>query len=281
MAHALVFSQFTPVTVEADGASIYDFLGVQTAVKVRKSWAGHAIAAGRTVTPRLPPANEHYFDWVLLLESVVRAEGVFRMAEFGAGWGTWITRGAAAARQRPSIQKVELLAVEADKTHYGWMLDHVAANRLAPAEPILLHGAVTSAPGTVKFPVVDDPSENYGASIRAVQASTPFVVVDAYVIADLLDRFSGPLDFLHIDMQGAEYDTIPDAIDLLARKVKRIMIGTHFSNDLHDSLADCFSRAGWIQRMNYQRASTVDSDIGPIKLGDGLIGVDNPHAGNL
>ncbi|WP_164919516.1 FkbM family methyltransferase [Hansschlegelia zhihuaiae] len=281
MAHARIFSDFTPVSVRADGASIYDFLGVGTAAKFRKGWDAHCVAAGREVTPRLPPPNEHYFDWVLLLESVVRAKGAFRMGELGAGWGAWIVRGAAAARQRPSIGKVELFAVEADKTHYEWMLHHMEANGLDPAEHHLLHGAVAASSGTVKFPVVADPAENYGASTRAVTAGTPFVVVEAYTIADILDRCSGPLDFLHIDMQGAEYETIPKSIDLLSGKVKRIMIGTHISDELHNALAESFAQAGWTERMNFQRASTADSELGPIKLGDGLIAVDNPRAEDL
>lgn len=276
MQHAGVFSRFSQVKSRCDGESVYDFLGVATDARFRKGWLAHVLEPGREFTAGLPPLNEHYFDWILTLESVARAKGAYRMAEFGAGWGTWAVRAAAAAGQRPEVHKVSLLAVEADRTHYRWMRQHFARNGLNPNGHDLLHGAVAAMRGEIRFPVVAEPDQDYGASIRGVSQHVPFVIVAGYMIEDLLDRFDGPIDFVHSDMQGAEYETIPPAMDILDDKVKSIMIGTHVSSAHHTQLAELFRAAGWRERMNYMRGSTSETEFGTVQFGDGLIAFTNP-----
>jgi FkbM family methyltransferase len=277
MMQAAIFEKFARVPVVTDGESIYDFLGVATAAHFRKGWSAHVRAAGKELLPVYPTLNEHYFDWILTLTSVDRADGIYRMAELGAGWGAWSVRAATAARQNKNISAVELLAIEADATHYGWMLEHFRKNGINPEQHHVLHGALAAAAGRVKFPVIDDPSDDYGASMKRVYGNVPYVEVNAYSIADLLDRFSGPLDFMHVDVQGAEYDTLPGAMGILRDKVKSIMVGTHFSAEHHAGLAAEFVRAGWVQVMNYPRGSKCETEFGAVTFGDGLISFSNPR----
>ena len=105
IAHDVVFDRFARCEVTADGEHIYDFLGVSTAVRFKKSWVKFAPPAGSKLTPNYPVVNEHYLDWVALLECVLRADDVFRIVELGAGWGTWSSSGLAACRQMPHIKK--------------------------------------------------------------------------------------------------------------------------------------------------------------------------------
>ena len=277
MNHHPVFAAFQPVPSVGTGRHVFDFIGSMTRVSYRKGWEAHAVAAGRTLTPPLPPPNEHYFDWVATLESVNAARGSFRMAELGAGWAPWLVRAARACRQRPGIETVELVAVEADETHHGWVLSHMAENGLQVGDRIqALRGAMAAQSGTIRFPRIDNPDENYGASTRAVTSKTDFVEVPAYSIADVLDRFSGPLDFMHVDIQGAEYDVLPPALDLLGRRVRAMMVGTHLSDDSHDRLAAQLTAAGWVQQLNFPRNRTSPTSVGDIAFGDGFLYFRNP-----
>jgi len=273
---AEVFQVFSPVTSKTTGSHVYDFLGTATRVAFKQGWSAHASAPGRLQTPGLPPKNEHYLDWVALLQSVVRARGSFRMAELGAGWGPWLVRGAFAARQHPEISSVELLGVEADSTHFAWMRQHFADNGLDPDAYILLNAAAAGKAGTVSFPVIENPDVDYGSSIASAARAARTTTVPSYTIPDLLSRFSGPVDFVHIDIQGAEYEALPPAMDAMTRQVRSLMIGTHTSDAHHDGLVATLKAAGWREVMNYTRNRTHDTPWGEIKIGDGFLLFNNP-----
>jgi FkbM family methyltransferase len=275
--HHPIFATYDRVPSVASGQHVYDFLGVRTDVAYKKGWAQHAPRAGAQVTPGYPPLNEHYFDWIATLQSVRRASGTLRMAELGAGWAPWLVRAAAAARQCPTIGRLELLALEADETHHRWVQAHFAENGVAVVPGVhLLRGALAAQAGTIRFPRLANPDEDYGASTRGVRAGSEFVEVPAYSMADVLARFSGPVDFVHVDVQGAEYDALPPAMDLLARQVRAIMVGTHIAGERHVALARSFAEAGWIEVMNYPRNETVATEFGEVTFGDGFLYYRNP-----
>ncbi len=276
MNHDPVFTHFRPSDVVADGVSVYDFLGVKTDTRFKKAWAQFAPPAGKAVQTRLPPVNEHYPDWVLTLESVLRARGIYRVAELGAGWGTWSSIAAAAARTRPQISGVEVVAMEADPTHHKWLQQHFVANGLKTDSVHLVHGAISKERGQVRFPVVENPDEDYGASLRQVNEGSEFILVNSFILEDVVSKFTGAINFMHIDIQGAEYDVIPDNMDLLKRSVKSIMIGTHLSLQHHEGMRDRFLDHGWCERMNYPRMASCDTPYGKIQFGDGVLGFENP-----
>ncbi|MEN0653293.1 MULTISPECIES: FkbM family methyltransferase [Hyphobacterium] len=276
MKHAAVFDHFSPKQVVASGYSIYDFLGVTTDSRFKKGWSKFAPPRGSKYTPPLPSLNEHYFDWILTLESVARAAGAYRMIELGAGWGTWSVIGATAARQSARIDAIEIVAIEADHTHYDWMRRHFASNDLTGETMHLIHGAVAPKAGTVRFPILEDPSEDYGASMKQVHSGRPFIDVPAYTLASLMDRMSGTVDFVHVDIQGAEYDIIPPIMDLLRKRVKSMMIGTHTSLEKHHEMSELFRRNGWRETMNYPRGELCVTPYGNVQFGDGLVAVENP-----
>jgi FkbM family methyltransferase len=274
---AKVFDLFQPVPSVASGIHIYDYVGAATRIAYKRGWDKHAITRGSEFKPRVPPKNEHYLDWVALLTAVARAEGVFRMAELGAGWAPWTVRAALAAKQRQQIQSLELCAIEADPQHFEWMTEHFQDNGLEPAHYHLLHGAASGSSDLLRFPVIEDPDVDYGASLNRARSSTETIEVQGYTILDLLAFFSGPLDFLHIDIQGAEYDALPPTMDQLYKTVKCIMIGTHISDSSHDNLSQSFRDAGWREMFNFPRNTTSLTPWGEIKLNDGFLLYENPN----
>ncbi|WP_300540855.1 FkbM family methyltransferase [Maricaulis sp.] len=274
VSHDPIFSEFQPVKVEADGASVYDFLGVATQARFKKGWERFAPSAGTIYQPNLPVLNEHYLDWVVVLESVARAHDTYRVVELGAGWGTWASAALAACRQNSRIGSVEAVAVEADLTHWNWMKDHFAQNDFPSDGVHLIHGAVGARSGKVSFPVIDNPDEDYGASTRN-QSAAEYVSVRAYTIREVLDLLSGPADFMHVDIQGAEYDVLPTAMGQMNDKVKAALVGTHISSEHHHSMVKLFKDAGWRIRMNYERGQYCETPYGRIQLGDGVVVAEN------
>lgn len=275
--HAEVFQNFRPVTSSTSGRHIYDFIGSATRAEYKRGWAPYVLTEGRTITPGLPPKNEHYFDWIATLRAVLRAGSTFRMAELGAGWGPWMVRGALACKQVERIAAVELVGVEADPTHFVWLRQHFTDNGLDAAKHTLLNGAAAGKSGTVTFPVIDNPDEDYGSSILAASRHKRTIEVPAYDIGGLLNRFSGPIDFLHVDIQGAEYEALPAAISGLNSQVRSLMVGTHTSDSHHDTLVTTLLAAGWVEIQNLARDRTHETPWGPIKIGDGFLLFDNPR----
>ena len=274
--NAEIFEAFRPVTATASGRHVYDFTGSATRVTYKRGWQSFAATAGRTVKSKYPPKNEHYLDWVAMLQSVARASGTFRMAELGAGWAPWTVRAALASRQIPGVTALELLAIEADPTHYEWMIEHFRDNGLDPSRFHLLHGAASPRSEMLRFPVISEPDVDYGASVRGAAGAAATIDVKGHTVAELLSRFSGPLDFLHVDIQGAEYECLPPAMDVLSRQVKSVMIGTHLGSDMHATLANRFREAGWVENVNLVGNRAHATPWGEIKLDDGFLHYDNP-----
>ncbi len=52
-------------------------------------------------------------------------------------------------------------------------------------------------------------------------------------------------DLCHIDVQGAECDVVAGGQDVLNRKVRRVVVGTH-SRSIEGKLIDALSRNGWL-----------------------------------
>lgn len=270
-----VFSLFKAVSSVGTGMHMHDFIGSSTRVSYKRAWANYAIPAGREITPGLPPKNEHYLDWIVILEAVSRASGTFRMAELGAGWAPWTVRAALATRQMPEVDQLELLAIEADPTHYSWMLEHFRDNGLAPEQFHLLQGAASGRSETLRFPVISEPDVDYGASLNNAKANIETIEVESYTVENIISKFSGPLDCLHVDIQGAEYDCLPTAMGLLKQQVKSVMVGTHLSDHAHDGLSRQFREAGWHEMMNLPRNRISRTPWGDIALNDGLLWYSN------
>ncbi len=272
--HHPIFESFDRMPSEATGLHVYDFLGGATRVAYNKNWAAYATPAGKTARPKLPPKNEHYLDWIAVLTAAAKARGVFRMAEFGAGWAPWLVRGALAVRQRSDITSCELMAVEADRTHYSWILEHFEDNGLNPDEHYILHGAATDRAEMLRFPVVAEPNADYSTSLADAETTDQTIDVQGHTVSELLDQFSGPLDFLHVDIQGAEYDALAPAIAHLSRSVRAIMIGTH-EDGIHEGLTALFRDNGWREQLNLGRSKTTQTPWGEIKTDDGFLWFEN------
>lgn len=268
--HHSIFNHFQRVKSVGTGHHMFDFLGVATDVAFKQDWKHFALQKGASTTPRFPIVNEHYFDWIALLSSVSAARGVFRMAELGAGWGPWLVRGAFACRQNAAVERIELLGVEADPTHFHWMEKHFCDNFIQPSDHRLLHGAISTSNDILAFPKISNPDVDYGASLRSASQNSENIGVQGYTLKNLLNHFTGPIDLLHMDSQGVEYDVIPSSLSVLKDQVRYLVIGTHISQEKHLELYEILFSKGWQPLMTFPRQEVIVTEFGPVKFGDGF-----------
>ena len=58
---------------------------------------------------------------------------------------------------------------------------------------------------------------------------------------------AGEIDFLHMDVQGSEYELISSEIEWLSQNVRSIMLATH-SRIIEGAAMDLLGNAGWTLR---------------------------------
>src|SRR5262249_45530077 len=113
----------------------------------------------RSESPPYPKFDEEYFEWIDLLEAILLAEGRFTMMELGAGFGRWSARAALASEQHGI--PYSLVAVEAEPTHFAWLLQNLQDNRVKLDNCHCIQAAVTGQDGKIAFQV-GNPRDDYG-----------------------------------------------------------------------------------------------------------------------
>ena len=99
-------------------------------------------------------------------------------------------------------------------------------------------------------------------------------VVSAITLRELLSPFDR-VDYLESDIQQSEILVFPPFIDLLRRKVRRILIGTH-GREVHWSLHDLFAENGWNIQFSFEPNGRYDTALGSFETNDGVLTVVNP-----
>ena len=99
-------------------------------------------------------------------------------------------------------------------------------------------------------------------------------VVSAVTLRELLSPFDR-VDYLESDIQQSEIEVFPPFIDLLRRKVRRILIGTH-GQDAHWLLHDLFADHGWNIQFSFEPNGHYDTALGSFDTNDGVLTVVNP-----
>ena len=291
--HASVFRAFRPYSGPAQPGFEIDFLGCRT----RQEFLPASLRTGIPQTT-YPPADEELPEWVDLLEAVVQARECFVMVELGAGFGRWLARAAQALRQvnRPECR---LVAVEAEPRHFGWIAQHFRDNGIDPAPHMLINAAVSDHDGEAMFYVEaagpnSDPAEWYGQSLvkerDAVRSKDGeydgkvaarhrsgwrSVRVPSVTLAQILVTLE-TVDLIDVDVQGEELRVVASAIGELARKVKRVHVGTH-SREIEKGLRKLFQVAGWQCRWEFRFGATERTPWGKIHFTDGVQTWINPR----
>lgn len=226
-----------------------------------------------------PGIDDNIFDWLILLEAVVEAHDEFTMVALGAGWGRWLVSAAFAVKQFSQIP-CRLIGVEAEPTHFQWMLQHFRDNDLDPAGHDLIEAAASGRSGRAWF-YCGKPASWYGQSIIRDPAldeiadkteieynSESARLVRTVDLAEVTERYR-KIDYLHMDVQGAELDILAAASQDLNSKVKRVLVGTH-SIEIEAGLRDLFGSLNWNCQYDVPINGSAVVDGVSVSLGDGV-----------
>ncbi len=224
------------------------------------------------------PANWHadIAEWAAALRAVELARDRFTMIELGCGWGCWMNNTGVAAR-RAGLE-VRLVGIEGDAGHLAFAREAVAANGFGKDQVALTLGIVAATNGVALFPRQAQAGSGWG--------SVPVLGADAAVRATAvragshderpmvaLQDLMAPhvrIDLLHVDIQGGEADLVAGCLDLLARKVAYLLIGTH-SRWTEGHLFELLVAAGW--RLEMERPGILSlAGERPAVLVDGVQG---------
>ena len=189
------------------------------------------------VAPHIPVPHDHfhaetieYLGLLMAFDTLDR--DAFVCAEFGAGWGPWTAAAGVIARRR-GVGQVSAVAVEASLDRIGLLNQHLRDNGLEPdgVSYRCVHGAVWTSDGEVQFP--SDPVHDLSGAAAENRPDLDYrggavdhVAVPAYTVETLLGDHD-IVDFMHIDIQGAEADVCERSIAFLTERVRYLFIATH------------------------------------------------------
>jgi len=191
-------------------------------------------------------------EYCALLDAIERfaPAGEFTVVEAGAGWGPWLAMAGVICK-RLNTPSIRLIGLEASPERYALMQEHLAFNQLDEAHGVvvsLFEGAVWGHDGVVHFPVSD--VKDMGAAASQTAQETDYrglqmqsVPVPCTRLPTLVGE-GQKVDFLHIDIQGAEGSVVSDHIDWLNASVRSAMIATH-SRPLEGQLMDLLNANNW------------------------------------
>jgi hypothetical protein len=284
-----VLSEIDPMTVGGGD--------VQTAIPV----IGH----GRNA--------ETWFEAVNWFASAREARDRYVMVTLGAHYGAQAV-GAYRAVQLVNPMPCKLVAVEPVPENYDWMVQHMRTNGIDPDEHWLVQMAIGASNDPMYFPVGapgTGANNSYSTNETAArqQYADQFIkqgraeaalrslimnnttgieknlvpgrnltaeikLLSSVTLKDLLSPFDR-VDYLESDIQQSEILVFPPFLDLLRKKVRRILIGTH-GMDVHRSLHDLFAGAGWEIVFSFEPNTTHQNALGRFVTNDGVLTVTNP-----
>lgn len=211
-------------------------------------------------------------EYVALADALDRSllESAFCAVEIGAGWGPWITAAGVIARQK-GCKELKLVGVEASSGRFPLMCRHLEMNGLRPfansVEDVqhgnvftrLFNGAVWTHDGVIWFPESD--VADMGSAATASNEETDYrgaksenQSVPCRRLDTLLNDL-GIVNFMHIDIQGAELDLLQDQIEWVSENVQTLMIATH-SRPIEGKLIEMFFDHGW--QLHREKPCRVD-----------------------
>uniref|UniRef100_Q02BB0 Methyltransferase FkbM family n=1 Tax=Solibacter usitatus (strain Ellin6076) TaxID=234267 RepID=Q02BB0_SOLUE len=271
----------------------FDFLGSF----VREDYIGAKASYSPSLAVDYPRAGEDIFAWIDLLEAVVGARKKFRMMELGAAYGCWAGRGALAAIQLGL--DFEVTCVEAEPEHFQWIEQHMLANSIPLSSVHSTYAALAGKPGSVLFSVYSPYMENcnagnwqgqvivgpedmvvgssgnyHGVPLLTMKSGFKAIEVPAVTLDEVLCG-GHVIDFMHVDLQGAELGVFSAGMESVDRLVKRVNIGTH-STACEEGLRVLFRACGWECLADYSLAGERQTPYGKLRFQDGVQSWRNP-----
>jgi FkbM family methyltransferase len=180
-----------------------------------------------------------------------RGGGILTVVELGAGWGPWISAAGLAGRKL-GMKSINLVGVEAEPDRFAQMGEHMTRNGLITNNSDmtirLIQGAAWKENTTLKFG--SNTAADHGGAATADNeckdyrgAEVQFMNVPAYDLPTICQGL-GIIDYMHWDIQGAEFEVAEGGVDYMNEHVRSVFIGTH-SPLIDGQLLDMFYKNQW------------------------------------
>lgn len=290
------FKQYQIIeTTQPPKGVIVDWLGIRTYRKYH-AWLGSpdqgCVISGLPV----PDDSVHAeaIEYTALLIALERAgaksKNQFRVLELGASYAPWAT-GSGVLALRRGFENIHCIAVEASSGAIGKISEHAELNGLMGKNNVnfeILHAAVYVNEELLYFPKTDTSQDN-GAQVVEKQSeidyrgvSVEYESVQGVTLNKLTERFSR-VDFLHMDLQGAEQKLLQDKsfMNCLNQKVATLFLATQ-SRLIEGIALEALSHLGWKlfrERPTTYRQNTNTKDVNGWTLRDGAQIWLNPRFG--
>jgi FkbM family methyltransferase len=270
-----VWAPFASWSGVAPAGYLVNWLGVRTCADLRGTTAERPpYSEERWETHELSTDNQDAPEWDSLLMACRTARDTFVAAAIGAGWGKWLSAAAAVASQ--TGRDYRLIGVEAEPTHFAWLLRHLDDNGIDRARCRLFEAAARGRPGACWFRV-GRPVEWWGQSIAGEDevgagGDSPLgTIVEARDgtplrrtrTVDLDEALAGldRVDYLQIDIQGSELELLSAGAGLLRERVRIVTVATH-SERIDRGLRRLFTSLGWASRYDVPLGGAVRLRVG-------------------
>ena len=269
-----LFSRFPPASASPKPGFHIGYLGEQTDAQLFVDFPQPLRVQG------YPPINQNLFKWRPLLSAVADARKQFVMVSAGAGFGPWLVSAVCALRQYNPMPFF-LVGIEAEQTHFEWMLRHFRNNAIDPHEHRLWHAAIDAEPGVTTLLSDTEPARWFGQALVNTFHGThagdgyrryqvPCVSLNQ-VLAEL-----NIVDLLEIDIVGAEERAVPAAIDMINRKVRHVNIGIQAPHIDH-IIEVLFAARGWKCVCKFGCKSAEMTEFGHVEFPQGVQHWVNPQ----
>jgi hypothetical protein len=266
----------------------------------------------RYVETRLPRVadGEGFSEWFSTAQAIARAKRSFTMVSLGAHYGKPMVNAVHMLRAvRPMPYR--LVAAEGDPNLGPMLTEHFRENGVGSTSLTHINAVVGANNKPVLFPCTETRTGSNSAltSVDTIDAFVAAIndgghaersiaallrdgttgititlagtgveaelrLMSSVTLGDLL----GPLDhvdYLDIDIQAAELDALPPFIDLIARRVGWIHLGTH-GQGVHDAMAGMFRSNGFRIEIDWNPEATYETPGGSFRTQDGVLAVANP-----
>ena len=278
------FLSFNPWSGYVERDAFVNFLGAKGKSRYVTRVPQHGVSEAPSYYQQTnyPGLDEEYFEWIDLLETVLGAGPEFVMFELGAGFGRWSVNGALAAISLGKNYRI--LAIEPEPSHFNWLKENLSNNKLDLARCELVEAALSTREGDAEF-YIGNPVDWYGQALRPdyrpnltsehKSQGVTFSRVKTITLNRFLQNYP-KVDFMDMDVQGAELDTLRASKDMIDQNVARIHIGTH-SHDVEKGLRNLFHDLGWSAKWDFPCSGESDTPYGRVSFQDGVQSWINPR----